>query len=398
MTDNRSPELIEAVSRVVFEQPFYASLLYSLLELIEDPNTPTAATDEKRIWIGNWFKNLPLDQRMFVLCHEVMHVVLRHLSRAKLYKDRNFGPDLKPFDFQKWNKAGDYYINFLLDLGGIGKMPPQGLLDHSICCSPDVSIDSIYLALPDAPEQEQGEGEPGEPGEGPPGPGDNFDQHIMPTEGDELSAEEVKQAVVSAANAAKAVGKMPAGMQRAIDELLTPAQPWIDLLKDFVTISVGKEDTSWAKPNRRRLAMPPHVHWPGTAGHAMGVMVVSIDTSGSISQEELTAFITEMSGIIEQVRPTELWVAWWDTNCVLERVEDLESIGSLKPKGGGGTDYRCVLPAIEDAYIEPEIVVCCTDGYVTWGEDFPYNHLTVTTGSDCPFGRNVHMDIRHDYV
>ena len=131
----------------------------------------------------------------------------------------------------------------------------------------------------------------------------------------------------------------------------------------------------------------------------MGTMVVAIDTSGSISNEELAAFLGEMGGIIEQVKPRELWVAWWDTKAILEPVEDIDELARMNAYGGGGTDYHCVAPAIENEYIDPEIVVCMTDGYVSWPQEFPWPQITVTTGDEsCPFGRQIKMDISKDYV
>lgn len=382
-----SEEVTAAVSAVVTKQPFFAVLLFDLMKIIEDDNIPTAATDGRNIWVGKWFRGLPIQQRIFVLCHEVLHAIFRHLPRAKLYRDRGFGPDLKPWNDKKFNVAADYYINYMLNRDNIGQMPPVGLLNHDICDSDDVTVDSIYMKLPDDMGEEAG-------GEG------DLDEHREPGEGDGQPSEAaVNQAVTAARNAAKARGNMPGNLERAVGELLEPKQPWKELLADYVTSSVGKDDTSWARPNRRRLVMPPHVPFPGNEGFAMGTMVVSVDTSGSISQDELTAFVSEMKGIIEQVRPRELWACWWDTNAKLVRIEDVEDLVSERAYGGGGTDYNCVAPAIEDEMIDPEIVVCMTDGYVYWPGDFPWQHITVSTSDqECPFGRTVKMELGTDVV
>jgi predicted metal-dependent peptidase len=133
----------------------------------------------------------------------------------------------------------------------------------------------------------------------------------------------------------------------------------------------------------------------------MGACVVAIDTSGSIGQDELEAFVTELKGLLEQARPRELWVAWWDTSCVMQRIDNMDEFDpdELHPTGGGGTDYSCVEPAIADEYLDPEIVVALTDGHVGWPADFPWPHITLSTGRvDCPFGRTIKMDLAHDYV
>ena len=374
-----SEETTQALSAVIARQPFFASLLYDIMTLKEDPKCPTAATDGRTVTVGDWFRKLPIEERVFVLCHEVGHAVLNHLPRAKGYSERGFGPDLKPWNFGRWNRAGDYVINDMLKESGIGTMPSAGLHDTSIATF-DSLVDDVYRNLPDESSD------------------DNFDDHALP--GDDAPTDaEIKRAVTGARNTAKAQGNLPGAMERVIGELLEPAQPWKDLLRDYVTSSVGKEDTSWSKPNRRRLALPPHVPFPGTQGFAMGTMVVAVDTSGSISETELSAFLGEIQGIIEQVRPRELWLCAWDTRAVLHEVESAEDLEELACErglgGGGGTDYRCVEPAVEAELIEPEIVICMTDGFVSWPEEFPWNHVTVSTSDQkCPFGNNVKMDLK----
>lgn len=398
MNHTKSNELTEAISNVVSNQTFFATLLFDLMRIVEDANMPTAATDERTIWVGEWFRRLPIKQRVFVLCHEIYHTVFRHCSRAKLYADRGFGPDLKPFNFKKWNMAGDYYINALLKNDNIGEMPPQGLYNPNICNGPDTTIEDIYLALPD--EQGDDGDENDEGGHG------GFDQHKMPQSGGKdagPSEQQVKEAVTAAKNAAKARGDMPGGLARVIDRILEPEQPWKQLLKDYVMSTTGKEDTSWARPNRRRLVLPPHVPFPGSEGFAMGTMVVAVDVSGSIGPDELAAFLGEIKGIIEQVRPRELYLMPWDTAAKVHKVESVEDLEELATSeglyGGGGTDYSCVPPLIEDEWIQPEIVICLTDGYVAWPSVEPeWNHLTVTTGHDCPFGKSIKMDINRDVI
>ncbi len=376
----RSAELTEALSATIAKQPFFASILYDLLTIKEDPKVPTAATDGATIWVGDWFRKLPMAQRMFVICHEVGHVIFRHLPRAKAYRERGFGPDLKPWDDRKFNVAADYYINAMLDRDKIGHMPPIGLLDHNICSSADDLVDDIYCKLPDDDQ-------------------DSMDEHRPAPDGAQApTEEEIKQAVAGALQAAQTRGMMPGNMARAVGEILEPKQPWKQLLADYITSTVGRDDVSWTRPHRRKLALPPNMVFPGTQGHAMGTMVVAVDTSGSISPAMLQAFTTEMAGIIEQVRPRELWACWWDTKAVMARIEGIEDLVEQEAYGGGGTDYNCVQPGIEDEFVDPEIVVCLTDGYVSWPDGMPWNHLTVTTGADCPFGRNIKMDIGKDII
>ena len=64
----------------------------------------TMATDGYSIFINPMFvmEELSKKEVVFVLAHEIMHCVLLHMSRRGSR------------DPEKWNKAGDYVINYLL--------------------------------------------------------------------------------------------------------------------------------------------------------------------------------------------------------------------------------------------------------------------------------------------
>lgn len=380
-TDDYSPETTAALSAIIAKQPFFATLLFDLCVVKEDDKTETAATDGRNILVGPWFRERPIAERVFVLCHEIMHCVLHHLPRAKMYQERSFGPDMKPWSFPKWNQATDYVINDTLIQSKVGTMPKVGLHNTSIATSADLA-DDIYQKLPEPPPQD-GDGE-----------GEGFDKHIIPKDSTAVPTEqEAKRGLTAAANAAKATGTLPGALARLVGSILDPVMPWQELLRDYITATVGTGDTSWVRPNRRRLALPPNVPFPGQQGWNMGAMVVAIDTSGSISEKELTAFVSEMAGIIDQVKPRELWACYWDTVGNMVQIDSIEQLESERVEGGGGTIWDCVPRAIDDAEVEPELVVTMTDGYVQCSADrADWAHLCVTTAKDFPFGKTIKMN------
>nr|MCU0295785.1 hypothetical protein [Candidatus Nanopelagicales bacterium] len=243
MTDQRPREVVEAMSYVISRHPFFAVLLFTLHNLKVTDTVKTAATDSKTIYVNpTWFNALPIEERAFVICHELLHTALNHILRAKGYVEMGFGPDMKPFSARKWNEAADYVVNPLLIAMGLTKMPVGGLLNPQFTA--DSLVDEVYTQLPDPdPNQDQ------DPGDGHGG----FDQH-MPAAGDAPSAAEVATAVVQAANAQKAQGDLPAGLARLVQELVSPTKNWRELLADALRVSVGRDEASWARPNRRRLA------------------------------------------------------------------------------------------------------------------------------------------------
>jgi len=383
---NKIPnELVETKSALIAQEPFIASLLYGLVkDTSYDTAFPTAATDGETIKIGDWFLGQPAQERVFVLAHEVLHVMFDHPGRSKLYSERGFGPDMLPYDADRMNRAQDYVINAILKDANIGRMPKEGLHDHKYTA--DMLPDVVYTMLP-ASDPKDGDG--GGSGHG------GFDQHL-PKPGpaqDPVGAAQREQAIVAAANTAKAVGKLSGALARIVGEIVEPKKNWRDILKDMLVSSAGRDELSWAKPRRRSLALAPHIPMPGRTGFSMGTLVLAVDTSGSIGEHEMSLFVGAMKEIVEQIRPREMHVCWWDTKACCEQVEDLDDLSQLHPVGGGGTVYDCAIDEIIALDLDPDAVVCMTDGYIRVSHTgVPWPHITVTTGDDMPFGRNVKME------
>lgn len=378
--------IVETMSNLVINHPFFAVYLYDLMSIKEvdkDSQINTAATDGKSIFINtDWFEKLTIKERVFVLAHEVGHGMFQHCQRAKLYKDRTFGPDLKEFNFKKWNQAGDYVINDCLIESHIGTMPcgdNQGL-HHPDFKSSDL-VDDVYCKLPD-PEDDDPE---------------NFDDHLdlapdAPGEGD------IKRVITNAKNAAKAMGKLPGALERLVGEILDPKQNWPEILRDYMMIVAGNHEASFAKLHRRKLVMPPHVIYPGTTGFGCKHVVLINDTSGSVSQEETSAYMGEQLGILEDCNPERIDLLWVDSKVhepviTIERGDDID-LSDVKPLGGGGTDMTAGFRYIDEKAWTPDVVVVLTDGYTPFGEEPMFPVVWVTTGEkDIPYGKVIELEV-----
>jgi len=384
MSNNRSVALTETMSHLVAQHPFFAVYLYDQLNLVEDPTIPTARTDGMTIEVNpDWFGKLQLPERVFVMAHEVMHGIYQHMARGKGYQDRGFGPDMKPWNHTKYNYAADYVINDALGKAKVGRMPEGGL--HRPDVTQDDLVDDVYCQIPDPPEN---------PGGGHGG----FDEHKDPDPNKPGPSEaDVKRAITSAKNAAKAMGKLPASLERLVGEIVEPTQNWKDLLRTMITNSAGRDSSTWARPNRRRLATPPHIYWPGTTGFQTGGVAIVVDTSGSVSPEELKAFMGEMSGILSECKPEWCKVLWTDSKVAgVDDVDDMTDLTSLKAKGGGGTDMGAALRYMEEHDIVPETCVVLTDGYTPWGDEPDYEVIwgITTPKIEADYGKSLHIDVR----
>lgn len=387
MTTTIPNELTTARATLLAQHHFLASLLFELVKGTSyDPEIPTAATDGETIWVGDWFCQLTAPERVFVLAHEVLHVMFDHMGRTKLYRDRGFGPDMLPFDAKRMNAAQDYVINSILIDSKIGKMPKEGLYDPQY--TSDMLADVVYTKLPPSEEREGGGGHGG------------FDQHLPKPGPGTTPAEDAnrKSAIAAAAALAKQMGNLPAGLARVIQDIIEPKKNWKELVWDMLLMHTGTDEYTWAKPRRRSLALPPHIPMPGRTGFSIGCLSVHIDASGSIGPQEQSLFVGCLSEFVTQFTPREMHVIWWDTEAFHEEI-DLDGgeldLTQLHPVGGGGTSYGCVPRLLEDLGIEPDVAICLTDGYVDWPNEseIRWPHITVSTGKEAPFGRNVIMEI-----
>src|SRR5690606_35644243 len=105
------------------------------------------------------------------------------------------------------------------------------------------------------------------------------------------SQTEMTRAVATAAESAKAQGKLPGALKRFADEVLTPQVTWQERLRHSVSKAIARDGTTWAKPHRRRL-LTQGVYLPAMTGFGAGDLVVVVDTSGSIGQKEVNCFFS----------------------------------------------------------------------------------------------------------
>lgn len=90
-------------------EPFFAGLI-GKVRFVYTFHVDTQATDGYNIFVNPYFTSqLTLEQKVFVLAHEIMHNVLNHIRRGKALNH--------PMD--KSNIAADYEVNSQLEQMGI---------------------------------------------------------------------------------------------------------------------------------------------------------------------------------------------------------------------------------------------------------------------------------------
>ena len=406
-----SNSVTEALSNIVAQQPFFAVYLYNQMNIKEDSTIKTANTDGNTMSINpEWFGKMPIEERVFVGCHEICHGIMDHMGRGKLYNDRGFGPDLKPYHQKTANDAMDYIINAMLKEAGIGSMPASGLWSPDI--TGDMLFDEVYMDLnakrydPESEDKSDGgQGESGDGDDSAPSDGDGsgdreegFDEHVAPASGEEKNEQEQKTAIAQASQAAEAQGKMPASLKRQIGALVDPELTWKELLRGTITARQGQDTSTWSRLNRRRLAVAPHIAYPGRTGWQIGGLGIEIDLSGSINQPMLDAFMGECAGILNEVKAE--WIKVFGVNSEVTGEYDIDSPDDLMEcplVGGGGTDMEVLSKYLDDENIMPEHVIIFTDGITSFSKTNPFDcdvtWVLTTDRREPPYGTVINMKL-----
>ena len=401
-------KLAAARTRLIMERPFLGSLVMHLPLKEAGDWCKTTATDAQAFYFNpDFVANLSLAQTQFILAHEAMHCAMGHPHR------RNHR--IK----KRWDVACDHAVNLMLIEEGL-KPPLHGILANQDYET--LSAEEIYPLIPeDTPEEsfdehlfddsqdqgsssdpnehqddQQGKGQ-GKEGQSEPEDKDgsgsqtaNKPHELSPAEREELS-EQWKNRLAAAAQAARQAGKLSQSMLRWVDGLLAPSLPWRALLARFFAIN-QRDDYSWRRPSRREgEAILPRLSSEGLE------VIAAIDTSGSISDDELREFVSELDALKGQVRARVTLLAcdykiadnspWeyepWDTMALPQDVE-----------GGGGTDFRPVFDWVEKENRGPNLLVYFTDAegdFPKLAPDYPVIWLVKGKGS-VPWGERVQLN------
>ena len=344
---------------------------------------PTACTNGRDVMYNpNFIKTLDDRELNFVVLHEALHKVYQHMHLWKKLWKQN--PMLT-------NMAADYVVNYSIheadEQGEITKRPDSALFDLKY---KGMTTKQVFELLKKDFDNNEGGGK------------DGHDSHDW--EGAEaLSDEEVKETAKQIDQALRQGeiirGKMQGNKNRSVNELLEPKVNWREQLRDFVNATCKNKDrTSWKRPHKRFIGHD--IYMPSMIGESIGQVVVGIDTSGSIGQQELNEFLTEVVAICDDVSPSSIELLYWDTHVAGHETYNQGDYKGLfqstKPAGGGGTHVGCVNQYIKDKRIQPEAIIILTDGYVEndFGGNWEYPTLWAITTKHItsPHGKTIHID------
>jgi predicted metal-dependent peptidase len=373
-----------AAVRLTLRYPFWTELYYSMTVHEATPEQvaqgiETQATDGRNLWINAaFFTSIPLDQQISELVHELCHKMLLHCTRRGSR------------DPKIWNIACDYVINAMMKKNGF-TIPADWLLDMQY---DGWLAENVYADLM------KNQREKGHTPTLPPGrldiraPQQDGGQPLTPEQVEKIE-DEVRQLVEKAIANAKAIGKLPLGIEAGTVEVFRPArEPWYNHLHRYMQ-ALRSAEYNWARLNRRTLRSHG-IFTPLHYSEALGDVALFIDTSGSCFRAASQAnFAAHLNAILAEAKPRRTHVYYFDVRVYPgEVIEASELDVATHPRGNGGTAFEPIFEALENEGIAPDVCIILTDlegSFPDQAPDYPVVWANVKERGVAPFGETIHV-------
>lgn len=403
--------------RILINNGFYGLLLMHIGFAL-DENVSTAATDGEKIMFSPDFLDTLSDRELdFVLMHEIVHIALRHCDRSD------------GFDGETFKTACDIVVNsnILLSENMDKSAITLSAYGESMHLAPDGSegynytVEQLYSLLPvavsadesdeqgnnsgsgdgdsDGDSDSDGDGnndnqdkpksKNGKSGKGGKKSGKsddradksgNWDDHSHWNEHEtdnellkDLWVKRIKDAgeAISVRDSITGRGTLPLFAKRILKELRQPQTDWRTILDEFVEEEIC--DYSFTPPDRRFSDSPFFLPDFNEKDDNVEKILFMIDTSGSMSDKEITAAYSEIKGAIDQFGgKLSGWLGFFDA-VIIEPVpfSNEDEFFKIEAAGGGGTDFGIIFEYVKEYMSDdlPVSIIILTDGYAPFPDE-----------------------------
>lgn len=387
MNEQARAKVTKARTRLILRHPFFGYLALHL-EPRQSDNlpVPTMGTDGEYLYYdAGYVLKVDIDELQGVICHEVFHCAFGHLWRKGAREDL------------RWNIAADAVTNEHVLIQGLSL--PKGVIRFP--AAEHMSVEEMYnkikvkevegSVLDDhkkwGEKKKSDAGKSKGKGEQEGGLGGNGKGELL-----KRSLEgKWKERASQARQLAKQRGIGMGGLEEELDELFDPKLPWRELLRHFV-MATTKSNYRLLPPNKRHLWRG--LYLPSIYGEQIE-LAFAVDTSGSMSTEDIKEGLSEVKGICDQYEDYVLHLYQCDYG--VQEYKELTPFNfdfPRKIKGRGGTAFEPVFKDIQEKNIEIVCLVYFTDLMGSFPKTPPtYPVIWLSThGGKVPFGELIQYD------
>lgn len=199
-------------------------------------------------------------------------------------------------------------------------------------------------------------------------------------------------------------GSVPELLERLAGELPRIETPWEQIFRSIVQTAFQEATRSnYSRPSRRWLALERDYHRqagvdlpfaPERVKKRGTRLAVALDTSGSIDEELLGRFLTEVAALLAFNQRNLVLIIG---DAAVHQIKEIDwtdasdELSRIKYTGGGGTDFRPLIEAA--AEFEPDALVYLTDLYGETGDapNFPVIWATHGAAGKAPWGEQINL-------
>ena len=364
---NIQDQVARTTKTLIFTEPFYGLFLIGINKQYSE-RIPTAGVSKHGIGMQLtinpvFYNELSEDHRFGLIKHELLHIAFGHLLLRDLYRDHKL-----------FNIAADLEINqYILE----SKLPTGGLLLSSF---PEIKLpkkagtkkyyelleqaheDGTSPSLDNLMNKMDGESEYCH------GTWNEFDS--LPEADKKLMQKQIEhQLKDSAEQTVKKQGHVPGELAELIHRLMhiKPAKfDWKGYLKRFV----GNSSIVYTKKLRRKYNKR-YAGNPGLKIKFKNHILVGVDTSGSVNNDELKEFFNELAHMVKTGH--RITVAQCDTQ--IKSVKEFNPKHDWEIHGRGGTCFQPVIDHYNEKKGVYTALVYLTDGEAYSPDNCPNNTL-----------------------
>lgn len=340
--------LTKAKSQLTTKYPYFG-MLASKLKHEENDKVKTYASNGVRFLYNDEFiQNCTKEELFFILTNCVMHHILSHQQRKLKRKG------------YLWQLATDYAINNLLSKNGL-KIPEGVNFDKKF---KDMYAEEIYDVL---------KKELIESGI------DSFDEENIQNHNEKKSKDLTKSfrqvknikenlnekdeeqweySATLAKEVAMRKSLMPLGFERLAKKVVAQNIDWKFELYNAINRHM-RNNYAFMPPNKKHLYRGFAL--PSLTSDTLS-LIVAIDTSGSIQEDILGAFIEEFKSIMQNFPSVNIELLIADAKVHAHYSFKGADEINFALKGGGGTDYRPVFDYIDANFPMASMLLYFTDG------------------------------------
>lgn len=366
--------LVKAKSQLTVKHPYFGMLASRLKHESSEKISAYASNGVKFLYNPDFLSRRSIDEVMFILTNCVMHHVLSHQQRQLNRRG------------SLWQLSTDYAINNLLHKNGLSI--PQGANYNKEF--EDMFAEEIYELLKNETFADMD---------------DAFNENSIQNSSDERPQDEkafsnleniedeLDPKTESEWDYAASVSKeltlrksvMPSGLDRLAKKVRANDIDWRFELYNAINRHM-RNNYAFMPPNKKHLYRGFVL--PSLTSDTLS-LCVAVDTSGSINDELLGAFMEEFKNIMQNFPAVQIELIVADAKVQGHYTFRGGEKMDFPLKGGGGTDYRPVFDYIDANLPMNTMLLYFTDGD-GWFPKFPPSYevlWALSRKAKVPFGR-----------